>query len=345
MHNDSSNSNVLGNIVREYDARMSNNININANTNVDTNVNARTKQFGINSFRNIITILMAFACAALLYSIHDEFKFTRKTSCMLGCIVSLITLCFRYDNSTSNKFKKYIITSNNTCVIGCIALLFTTVLAIEEFESSRDLIDKFIINYIPYIMFIVWTITSIYHQNCIAGILSIMALFEIFKWNFHYIVLTHYGISMIKLCSCISTSIVLNVLCICAKVHKKTYFNVFEKGITYWATVVGCTHLCALSDGHYLQKVQEVTLLTVIIVNIVSMLIFVSVIYIGNIYQVSILSPIAIISSIVLILNLQGYLYNEYIRQSMTLLLFIVVVNLYGLLCLIDRFGKSKKLQ
>lgn len=300
-----------------------------------------SKLLELLSFRNVIDLMFIFALIVFLISLFYDFNFTRKHVYVFGIVFSFLTLYYRHQDF--GKYHMYIVTKNNTCVFGALVFLITALIAVTEFDSEQQAnIEIFVL----YLTLAMWSVTTIYHQNTYMGNFSVIMLFHIFGFQMFAFGTRAYYVgfdSDVQLIRSSMLSILLTGSYVVNKCHFKhsvEHLHVFEKGVTFWSTFVGCIAVLIMSDGNYLNyKGYSVGYFAV--TQVLATIYYLLLIFVGDVHGFSSLKSLGKTFLVMFSLDFQRFMCLKHIN-SFTIISGIVVANLYGLLYLLDKSTKLK---
>ena len=121
-------------------------------------------------------------------------------------------------------------------------------------------------NYIPigFIVTLVWGVVTVYHQNWVIGIVTIIMLFFTFGFLFGAMFGGYYTgfVGTAAMARCFIVSLILNACMVGIQtgVINGTivdYFGIFETGIYFWGTFVGCLAMLIMSDEYFILKMAR----------------------------------------------------------------------------------------
>ena len=323
----------------------------------DQRIGFFSKMVGLMSFQSLLLTLMVIVAVALVFSFLKDLMLilgvyigfflykiilSKGALYVYGYVLSFITLYFKADEIENPIVKYLFIFDRMTPLFGCIIFYITVVFSYTSYLGEESNLEKDRIR-IDITVTIIWAINAIYHQNSMIGCGVVMVLFKILGFSFGSIHMGHYvGFDReksIKRCTVIS--IILNVCMILAKkgiyfappsmITK--YFLVFESAVFSWATIVGAVAMLIQSNEFYLKYrygnnyAKDLYLRAQIVMVVYCLLLL----YLGNVLYIT--SYLSIGGTIMFLwaLDLQRALHDMFKNKSTTIILLILLGNLYGL--------------
>lgn len=307
--------------------------------------------------------IMSFLSDVLFFfgTVLIKILLSRPSIYTIGYVLSFVFLFFKYDDD-QNPFKLLFLFDNQSSLFGILCFLATSYYAVRDLcktiknnyqkDISYDVRDhcKTIKNnyqtdihklpetYYLNIKIIHWTskiiiltvltIGSIYHQNWLIGLATVMNLFALIGFGFgsffggYYIDFdTRYSTER-----CVTLAFSLNMLFGFLRIrgydqHYEFYLAVFETGVIFWATFVG---LCGLL---VLQNQNNKNLLPYLF----SVLVCVFLMYIGNVGDIESYRNLGGTFLVFVALDIQRVVYYELRIRSFTLMLFMIFINIYAI--------------
>ena len=226
--------------------------------------------FIVSLFKDIIFVLGAigvgFALMLLTLLLNKKFMYS------VSIFVSSVVMYFKPDEIHNVYLRYLFIFDWLTPLFGCIIFGITSFMIYDDLirEGSRDNRSTGLRHggynnqnsYIGVGLFItwVWAIVASYHQNWLVGVATVMMLFFSFGFLFGpifggYAVGYDNDESLIR---CGLISLVLNAFMIGVKCGFITgpvlaYIKVFETGVYFWGSFVGCLAMLIQCDEWYIS--------------------------------------------------------------------------------------------
>lgn len=316
-----------------------------------------SKMLGLISFREIILVCMVIVGIAFLisfmldilfffgpyvgYVLHDFF-FTKKSLYIQGLGISFVTLYFKVDE-IENKFLRYLFIFDwLTPLFGCLVFYIVMTFMYADYTKTNfqfgqrtgaDILNKDIM------VNIVWSFVAIYHRNWIVATLVIIMFFIIFGFTFGSTMFGYYsGFNNNDAPQrCIWVSIILNAAMIMIKIGYITgavayHLSIFETGVFFWALFVGSVAFLIISDEYYLMDRynRSYNLSIYLVMQALMGFYCMTIIYLGNILYIIPYQGIGGTFFVLWLLNLERTFLMKFKRGSVTILLFIILTNLFS---------------
>ena len=325
---------------------------INANS---ENTSLFSKIHGLISFQNIIKCCMVLVGFALVLSFTNDVVFfmgiyvgflfyklflTKESLYVQGFLLSYVTLYFKFNEIENNLLKYLFVFDDLTPVFGCLIFYFVVTFIHNDFAKSftphgQDPFWK------DLIVNCVWTIAAIYHHHWMIGTLVIIMFFNIFGFTFGSNVMGYYSGFDNETAPqrCANISLVLNLIMYLVKIGiiKGTiayHLLVFETGIYFWATLVGAIAFLIMSDEFYLKsrnKYYNCDKNTFIIMQTIMACYCMILMYTGNIHNISSYQNIGGTFFVLWLLDIEKIFVMKFKKNSITLLLTVLFINLYAI--------------
>ncbi|XWV26426.1 hypothetical protein QJ857_gp0643 [Tupanvirus soda lake] len=332
----------------------------------NANQGVYSKLVGLISFQNVLLICMVVVGIAFMFSfLHDilfilgayvglilyKIFFTKESLYVQGFFISFVTLCFRFDQFENGYIKYFFIFDAQTPLFGCI--IFYLVITFVYFDYFSDthtnfrnqnkdsLFKDIIINF-------VWMTAAVYHSNKMIGILVIIMLFRMYGFMFGSNFIGYYaGFNRDSGTPqrCFVLSVVLNSIMIMSKIGFVTgnvvaYLNIFETGIYFWATLVGALAMLILSDEYYHKYTYGVQYnnLFYLIMQLIMAIYCLALMFLGNIFYITFYQGIGGTFLVLWALDVERTFLEKFRRGSTTVLLFIILTNLYLIKQYVSRY-------
>jgi hypothetical protein len=320
------------------------------------------KMVGLVSFQNTIIVAMVLVGVAFMFFLaHDlfigllfmfgayamyfvvRFLLNKRFFYANGLAISCITMYFKPDEITNPLIRSLFIFDWLTPMFGCIIFGIVTFMIYNDLVKSNNggassYNKKPEASYQINGLFVTicWALVAIRHNNWMIGVLTIMMLFFTLGFLFGSMMMGYYTgfTNNESLMRCFGLSVVLNAIMLGVKVGFITgnvtdYANVFENGVYFWGSFVGSISLLVMSDEWYLRYNNTYTdgLFTVMQV-IMATYCFV-LLYFGNVFYISEYRSIGGTFLVLWGLDMEKTILQKLGKGNMTLMLFIVLVNLY----------------
>ena len=299
-------------------------------------------------------VLMLGSYIALLIV---QILLNKKLMYIKGLLFSSIVMYFK-PNEIENVYLKYLFIFDwLTPLFGCI------IFGIISFKIYDDLIrddngnyefDKKYKNkhggynnknsYVLPGLFVtaVWSVMTVYHQNWLIGVMSVMMLF----FTCGFLLGSMFGGYYVgfdddeSIGRCFLISLVLNSLVIAFKtgfiVNAVTeYISVFETGICFWGSIIGCLGMLILSDQTYMKHKENYTVENLLFRQVVMGAYCLSLMYFGSILNIQSYKSISGTFLVLWGLDLER-VFVQNCKLHLTLVLGIILANLYMLYKLVS---------
>lgn len=202
----------------------------------------------------------------------------------------------------------------------------TISLLITEFPRDQQYDIEW---YAVYLILIIWTTISLYHQNSVIACMSVTWLFNIIG---PYEIILGHADAKKRMCFVTMSAAVLTGLYIINKLHFKyalEYLNVFEPAMIGCAPFVGCLcMLLLLSTG-------------ILLIHVLTLLYYLQLFYVGDVFKFPVMKRIGKVFLVIFIMNMQAFLLLNRLNNYVYILL-IIILDLYGISYLIDKNTKIK---
>lgn len=327
------------------------------------------KMAGLVTLKNIISILMVIVGIAFLFSFLGDLILilgnylglflwnllvNKKVFYSLGYLLSSITLYYKYDQIESQLLKYLFIFDQMTPLFGCILFGILSFKINDDFINYLNKIIKKKINYQEYsnqsnpiigiFVTLIWGLMAIYHDNWIIGVITIIMLFFTCGFMFGSMSMGYYitfnNDNSIERCFFIS--VILNLIFIALQIkfvegNISLYASVFQTGVYFWGTLVGSFALLIMSDETYLYLKQAYNIKFFIMQVVMSLYCF-SLMYFGNILYISAFKNIGGTFLVLWGLNLEKTILRKFNTGVKTIMLFVILSNLYVIKYLITTY-------
>lgn len=307
------------------------------------------KMANLMTFKNVITVLLVIVAIAFLFALfHSIIIFLamnflmlavllidKKTIYTLGYMLSCVTMYYKYDEVTNPYMKLLFIFDSLTPLFG--SLLFTAITHAMfadfcKFSNDRKN-NKHIMAFATLLSTGTLGITTVYHNNYIIGIFTVIGLFA----SFGFMIGSFYGgyytefdddYNMVR---CLMISIMLNGAYIAKLLGVFDYgcFAVFETGIVFWGSIVGSIALLILVDEIYMRYKKMYDVGLYMFAQIVMVAYCIAMIYFGNMFNVTSYKSIGGTFLVLWALDFERTLLSKMAKGSLTMTLFMIMSNLY----------------
>ena len=307
--------------------------------------------FLVSLFKDIMIALGAFIAYFIIQIILDK-RFIYCT-CLLS---SSITMYFKPDQ-IENQYIKYIFIFDwLTPLFGCI------IFSIVSFMIYNDLItDNLFGNFdisnakgktrqtrhggydkenshVPIGIFVtmIWILMTVYHENWLIGVGSVMMLFFTFGFLFgsmfggYYIGFTDDN----SIERCFYVSLILNALMISIKSgsiinNLVGYAFLFETGIFFWGSLIGNLAMLIMSDEYYVMGKKKNDVSFFLFMQILMGIYSLGMMYVGSILNIANYKSIGGTFLVLWGLDLEKSVLQKLGTGHATIALGIIFVNLY----------------
>ncbi len=308
------------------------------------------KMSGLLSFKTwlligmvIVTIALMFVCMydiILFLSIYFGIFFyklflTRRAIRIEGLVFGICTICFKYENLNSQILKNIFYLENMYPLLGCVVIFVVVNDYFSELLSKITQRNAQLTNTLELIVFkdlvltIIFCLVAVFHNNHMVGILTVMHIFYAFGFSFGGTYFGYYvGFSnTTALTKCIVLAIMMNGLMLLHKFTNSnlTYVKVFEPGVFFWASFVGCLSLLLMSSIEFSTR----TNISFEIRQLILMYTYMMMSYLGNVYDLETYRSIGGTFMVFAILDMQRMIFIRNKIQSWKYILTIVLVNMY----------------
>jgi hypothetical protein len=315
-----------------------------------------SKMLGLMSFQNILLVCMIIVGIAFLFSFVSDILFflgayvaytfyklflTKKSLYIQGLIISFVTMYFRVDQ-IENKFLRYLfIFDRLTPLFGCLLFYFVVTFMYADYlgqynkfvqRIGSDAFGKDIL------VNMVWVVIAIYQHNWMIATLCVIMFFNTFGFTFGSTIFGYYsGFKNDNAPQrCILISLLLNTFMLMIKTGYLTgiatyHMSIFETGIYFWASFVGAIALLIMTDEYYLQYryCNEYKPSLFFVIQALMGFYCIIMMYIGNILYITSYQGIGGTFFVLWLLDMERRFLMKFKRGSVSILLLIILANLY----------------
>lgn len=316
------------------------------------------KMAGLITFQNVIIVCMIFVSIAFLMFLCKDIivylitlnltqviiqmlvRFILNKKLMYGlATLASIVLMYINPNTIENKFLRYMFIFDwlsplfGAFLFGIMSfLIHKDFIKTEKTETKYNRFKGGYSNdkaYVGLFVTLVWFFTTVYHQNWLIGIATVLMLF--FSAGFLFgPIFGGYAVgynSEESLIRCFAISVILNLIMIAMRCEFITgpiveHTLVFESGVYFWGSIVGC--LAMLVTTTFRTDITKILLIQIGMC-IYSFLML----YLGSILYISSYKSIGGTFLVLWSLDIEHVLLNKLKSGNKTILLAIVLANLY----------------
>lgn len=317
---------------------------------LDNNNNQQTilsKTLGLMSFRIILLVSMVIVSIALTWSILKDLaifltnhfgsfiiKYMLRSEVIytIGLILSAITIYLKPEHLENSYWGYFFVFENAAPLFGCF-LLYVTMTCIchthcDEYEFY--LLKDFTVN-------LIWVAASIYHHNSIVAVFSIILTFNSLVFRFGSRCRGYQAgfDSRDPVFRCALISIILNVIMLTNRTHP--ILSIFETGILFWGTLVGSISIIIMGNEYYWCKSGKFRKFMHFIMQPISLVYYLSLIYLGSIFYISSYKGIGGTFLVLWALDFERTILKGLCKYT-TVYLMIILANLYLIKELLARY-------
>jgi hypothetical protein len=274
--------------------------------------------FIISLFNDIILFVNVF-----IFGILIVLFFNMKNLKILGILTSSVMMFFKTSPFYWTNFM--FIFDEFTSLLGFILFGITIYLIIHGYKVND--VKKLWIN----IQIIIGFILTFYHNHWILGFATILLIY--IKLGFFTKSIDHgivFGFEKHQqILNCYTFSFIIIPIFIALNLFNIDIINAFEMGIYFWSTFVGLLSLLILSDRQYIKslKYNNFVFLAMALNMLITCLILMN---IGTLLNIECMKNISGTFLVIWFMNMQRIMITEFKNTPMTLILFLVFANLYG---------------
>ena len=344
---------------------------------IDNNANHTSifmRLMGLITFQNFILVCIVIVCVALVVSLfRDVIRVLGEYMTVL--IVQLIldkrfmytvglsfsvVMMYIDPSKIENQYLKYVfILDWLSPLFGCL------IFGIIAFVMYNDLVDKRSQGFsrhhtthhggyseknmympIGFIVTLVWMVVTVYHQNWLIGIVTIMMLFFTFGFLFGA-VFGGYEVGFVDTMSmmrCFIISFILNACMVgmqtgFIKGDVVQYFNIFETGIYFWGTFVGSLAMLIMSDEWFIKmnsREKENEPIYFMLMQVLMGLYCLGMMYLGSVLHITTFKSIVGTFFVLWSLDLEKTILKKFGKGHLSITLMIILANLYAVYKLIS---------
>lgn len=323
------------------------------------------KMMGLVTIKNVIILCMIAVAVAFVFSLaHDillalgayitmlivQILLNKKMMYAKGLLFSSIVMYFKPDQIENVYLKYLFIFDWLTPLFGCIIFgiisfkIYDDLIRDDEGNNHKDGEYKHKHggyneknSYVLPGLFvtIVYSIMTVYHQNWLIGVMSVMMLFFTCGFLFGSMFGGYYiGFDNDEAIGrCFLISLILNALMIGIKAGfiiggVTEYINVFETGVYFWGSLIGCLAMLILSDKTHMVHKKNYTVESLLVRQIVMGVYCLALMYFGSQLDISSYKNIGGTFLVLWVLNLER-VFVQALKMHITLVLGITLANLW----------------
>jgi len=309
------------------------------------------KMVGLVSFQNTIIVGMVLVGVALIFSLANDlivmlgafaiyflirFVLNKNFFYTVGLSLSCITMYFKPDEIANPVIRALFIFDWLTPMFGCIIFGIITFMIYNDLVKMNNKKSDISYQLNGIFVTICWGFVAIYHNNWLIGVMTIMRLFFTFGFLFGSSMMGyHAGFSTSNsLSRCFGISLILNIIMLGVKTGFITgnitnYTDVFETGVYFWGSFVGSLSLLIMSDEFYLRYNNIFTTNLFILMQSIMAVYCYALMYFGNVLYISSYRSIGGTFLVLWALDMEKTILQKMGNGYMTIILLIVLVNLY----------------
>lgn len=310
---------------------------------------------GLVTFQNFILVSIVLTGIGFVVSLgRDLTKLLKKDFLYaLGLLISFIMMVTKVDQIKSDVMRNIFIFDWLTPLFGSLLFSIITFMMYEDYLKYLSL-DYYHRSghYIPqddnyfkisFFNTIVFSIVSIYHQNWLVGVATIMMLFYTCGFCFGSIYggfYAGYSTEEAMIRSAI-LSIILNTIIVCISTglvsdewsKYVSFLFVFETGIMFWGTLAGSIAMLILRSDYYVSKTYQYILMQILMA-----IYCFGLIYFGSVLWISSFKSIGGTFLVLWGLDFERYVLSKFSRGYLTMTLAVILINLYVVYLLIINY-------
>jgi hypothetical protein len=316
----------------------------------------------------LFSFIRDIICALGLYVERFLYKifFNRISLNIQGLFFSLVTILCKaeyFNNSFISFISYFFIFDSITPLFGCFLFyVVATFICIDIFDpmSNKITYKEKIINQNNYddriiillkstkyntelyvkelIVCIVWTFAALYHRNQIIGIFVIIMFFKFYCFEyssggFGYYFKFNYKNTLVR---CLVLSIALNSMMIISEFefisgNVDQYLNIFGMGIYLPGTLAGSIAILILRNEHYLKFIlkNKYNVMFYIFMQFLILIYCLLMVFLGNVLHIISYQIAGVTLFVLWMLDLVGCILQKYKKKSLSIMLFVILINLY----------------
>jgi hypothetical protein len=320
-----------------------------------------TKLRNLVSFQYVVLFFLVGTTLAfvvsLFWNVIQLLLLNDVMICIEGYALSYLTLILKTENIINTPLYSIWILDDYTCLFGAGIFALTTFYAQHAFASYYDKhstsanvwnyreknnFEKTIKLFSQFVILLCWSIATVYHNNNVLGIFSVIMLFSIFGFEVgsmfggYY---TGFGYD-VQIENVFAISVLLNLFYVVREsgmgfTHPfYENFAVFETGITFWGTLVGSIaaliiasdYNCRINGTNYKNYMNRY-----IVMKFMLCMYCLALVYAGNMQNNSAFKSIGGTFLGLTALDLEREFLMQFSTGSLTVVLGVISANLYGI--------------
>lgn len=274
----------------------------------------------------LFTFMYDLMIVLIAYSMTIIYRmfFSRNCLYVIGGIISLSTLIFRYKTASY----RYMIFESYTPIFGLFVL---SGMLIDIFNHNR-----INIHYLYVTLSGLYLIMALYHLHWLIGVMCVLSLFMSFGFVFGTIPGGYYSgfkreLSLQR-CLIVAFVLVIGYIFLMFQIPTNPYLLVFESGVLFYGTFIELLSLLILSDEYYLKAKSAYSPERLIWMQLLMMITLFLNIYLGNVLNQSSMRVLGGTFLVFWALDIERMIVTSFRTIRLSGLFLIVFLNIMGLI-------------